>query len=306
MSRIVVGVDAGGSRTIAAAARGDEPPHNTFVGDAANPHVNGIDGAVDAIARAVTSVLQGDAPGAIVVGGAGAGRAETVDAMTEGLRARFPEARIGVTHDAHIALRGAIPAGDGIVLVAGTGSIAYGEIAGRQFRAGGGGFALRDEGSGYAIGSAGLHLLLRSFEDRVPRDPLLDALAAYTGATSARDLIAYVYDGRTPVATVAGVAAIVLELADSGERSANKIVQAAALELFELVRAVCRMAEASAIDLPLAFSGGLLKKNGVLTYLVETRIANDLPHLHVVKGGGAPHLGALAQARELLRNGSLP
>jgi N-acetylglucosamine kinase-like BadF-type ATPase len=302
MSRVVVGVDAGGTRTIAAAARGDERPR-TFVGHAANPQVCGIDAAVEAIALAVTSVLQGDAPGAIVVGGAGTGRAETVSAMTQALRARFPEARIAVTHDAHIALRAAIPSGDGMVLVAGTGSVAYADVGGKQFRAGGGGYALGDDGSGYAIGAAALRFLLRSFDGRMRRDPLLDALAAYAGAASVRDLVAYVYEEGTPVATVAAVAPIVLEFADAGERSANTIIQAAALELFELVRAVCRLADAGATDLPLAFSGGLLQKNGALTYLIETRIAADLPHLRVVKGG-VPHLGALAQARELLGEGS--
>ncbi len=304
MSHVVVGVDAGGSCTIAATARGNQTPH-TFVGEAANPHVCGIDGAVEAIAAAVIGALQGDSPSAIVVGGAGAGRPETAAAMTQGLRARFPDARIAVTHDAHIALRGAIPAGDGIVLIAGTGSVAYGDIGGRQFRAGGGGYALGDEGSGFAIGSAALRLLLRSFEGRASRDSLLEALASRTGASDASELIAYAYENRSPVAAVAQVAPIVLEFANAGERSANKIVQAAALELFELVRAVCCQADAGAVELPLAFSGGLLRNNGVLSYLIEIRIANDLPYLRVVKDGGEPYSGALAQARALLEHGSL-
>ena len=58
MSRVIVGVDAGGSRTIAAAARGDETPR-TFEVEGANPHVCGIDAAVSAIARAVTGAVAG-------------------------------------------------------------------------------------------------------------------------------------------------------------------------------------------------------------------------------------------------------
>jgi N-acetylglucosamine kinase-like BadF-type ATPase len=303
VSRVVVGVDAGGSRTIAAAARGEETPR-TFEVEGANPHVCGIDGAVNAIARAVTGALQGDVPAAIVVGSAGAGRAETARAMTQGLRAHFPDAHVTVTHDAHIALRGAVPQGDGFVLVAGTGSLAYGEVGSKPFRAGGGGYALGDEGSGFAIGAAALRLLQRTFEGRASHDPLLDALASHTGATATRDLIAYVYESASPVATVASVAPIVLEFADGGERSANRIVQAAALELYELVRAVCRLAGAGAIEVPLVFAGGLLQRNGVLSFLIETRIASDLPYLRVVKGAGAPYLGALAQARTLLRSAS--
>ncbi|MGA8535327.1 MAG: BadF/BadG/BcrA/BcrD ATPase family protein, partial [Candidatus Tumulicola sp.] len=217
----------------------------------------------------------------------------------------FPGARVAVTHDAHIALRAAVPAGDGIVLIAGTGSLAYADVRGKRFRAGGGGYALGDDGSGYAIGSAALKLLLRYFEGRAPRTALVEALAAHSGAENAGDLIAFVYGTGSPVATVAAVAPVVLELANAGERAATKVVQAAAMELFELVRSVCALAQAGEIELPLAFSGGLLNENGMLTYLIETRIGNDLPYLRIIKGGPPPHFGALAQARELLRNGSL-
>ncbi len=302
--RVVVGVDAGGSRTIAAAARGGEQPH-TFTGEAANPSVLGIDGAVDAIAGAVAGALRDDTASAIVVGAAGAGNAEIASAMMHALRARFPDALVAVTHDARIALRGAIPGGDGIVLIAGTGSLAYAELGGRSFRAGGGGYALGDEGSGFAIGSAALRLLLRLFEGRGASNPLLEALASHTGAAGARELLSYVYGGGTPVATVAAIAPIVLKFANEGERSANKIVQAAALELFELVRAVCGLAGAGAVELPLAFSGGLLRTNGVLSYLIEVRIAGDLPYLRIVKNGGDPYAGALAEARALLARGRL-
>jgi N-acetylglucosamine kinase-like BadF-type ATPase len=296
---VVVGVDAGGSRTIAAAARDDDRPR-TFAGDPANVQVYGVERAAEHIAGAVIGALAGESASAIAVGAAGAGRDETARDLAAALQVLFPDARIAVTDDAHIALRAAVASGDGIVLVAGTGSIAYGEIAGGRFRAGGGGYALGDDGSGFAIGSAGLKLLMRSFEGRAPVDPLVEALAARTGAACATDLTAFVYAAREPVRTIAGVAPIMLESANSGDRSANKIVQAAALELFELVRAVSRMANAGTAELPVAFAGGLLRANSVLTYLIETRIANDMPNLHVVKGAPAPYLGALALARGLL------
>jgi glucosamine kinase len=299
MPRVVVGVDAGGTRTIAAVTRGDETPR-THAGPGANPNVVGVAAAVDAIATTVTALLNGDAPDAIVVGSAGAGRATTAEAMAVALRARFPGARVAVTHDLQIALRAAIPHGDGIVLVAGTGSAAYAEIDGRAFKMGGGGYAIGDEGSGYSIGAAALRLLRRAFEERAPHDALTRALVEFTRADNVNGLNAYAYEAASTPTAVAAVAPIVLERADAGERSAMKIVQPAALELFELVRALCRAAHVESRALPLAFSGGLLQRNSVLTYLIETRLTNELPHMHVVKGGAAPHLAALAQARALL------
>ena len=300
--RVAVGVDAGGSRTVVAVARGAEAPRIHAAGGA-NPNFCGSDAAVETIAAAISEALGGEVPRAIVVGGAGAARPEIAEAMARGLRARFNEARVVVTHDLQIALRAAIPNGDAMALVAGTGSAVYAEIGAQTYRAGGGGYAFGDEGSGFAIGSAGLRLLRRVLEGRLPADGFTDRLAAHTRAQTADDLSRFAYGGESTVAAVASAAAIAIECADAGERSAMKIIQTAALELFELVRALCRSAGIGGRTLPLAFCGGLLQHNSLLTYLIETRIANELPNLEIVKGAAAPHLGALERARALL-NGS--
>lgn len=291
---LVVGVDAGGSRTTAAAQRDGRPP-NVAASGPANASVIGIAAAAVEIARAIDAACGGDAPAAIAVGAAGARRAEIARALGDALRERFLHVAIAVVDDARIALRAAIPAGDGAVLIAGTGSVAYAEVGNEIRRAGGGGYAIGDEGSGYAIGAAAFRLLLRALEGRAPRDPLLDALASYAGAATVEELIGFVYDAAT-IARIAGAAEIVLRFADAGERSATRIVQQAAVELFDLVRAVCR--EASG-ELPLAFAGGLLGRNSLLSYLIESRIAGDLPHLRVVKDGAPPYTGAIALALQL-------
>ena len=297
---LVIGIDAGGTRTVAAAARNDEQPR-THASIGANPNAVGIAAAAATISDAASKVAQTDTPDAIVVGGAGLSRPQAAEAIRSALRERFPATRIEVTHDLEIALRAAIPQGDGIVLVAGTGSAAYAEIRERKFRAGGGGYALGEEGSGYSIGAAGLRLLRRALEKRHAHDDLTKALAAHTKSENVDELAAYVYDSASPPAAVASAAASVLEQADAGNRNAARIVQTAALNLFELVRDVCRVASVDSLQLPLAFSGGLLERNSLLTYLIETRIANELPNLRVIKGS-VPYLGALAMAHALLQN----
>lgn len=296
---IVVGVDAGGTRVTAAAQHGDAPAR-VVSADGVNVNAAGLEAAIEAIARAIEGALDGATAAAIAVGAAGASRQSVADALADALRERFSDAAIVVSDDARIALRGAVPKGDGIVLIAGTGSIAYAEIGARRNRAGGGGFAFGDEGSGFAIGAAALRLLLRAFDGRAPRDPFVEALAECTQSSDAVSLSAFAYGGGSPVSAIASVAPAVLELAGGGDRAASKIVQAAALDLFELVRAVVRRAQWESGELPLVFSGGLLQNNSLLTYLVETRVANELPQLRIVKNGGAPYLGALALASELL------
>lgn len=296
---LVVGVDAGASTTVAVAANGDAPPR-TFEGDPANVRIAGIDEAAYRIVRAVRAVTGDATPDALFVGAAGIGRNDLAQALTAALERRLPDVRIGVSDDAHIALRAGVEDGDGLVLIAGTGSIAYAEIAGERYRVGGHGYLLGDEGSGFAIGSAAVRLLLRSYDGRVPRDPFLDAVEERMEVASAFDVIAAVYDRPHPVTTLASLAPIVLEHAGMGERSATKIVQTAALDLFELVKALVRTAGIEKQPLPLVFAGGLLRANSLLTYLFETRLAHDFPFLEPLKGAPLPHFGALAQARALL------
>jgi N-acetylglucosamine kinase-like BadF-type ATPase len=298
MPDVIVGVDAGGSHTIAIAARGEETLR-TSSGGPANAAILGTQRAAEAIAGVVEQALGGERAAAVYVGAAGAWLAETAASLREALERRIPGARVAVSDDAHIALRAAVPTGDGLALICGTGSIGYAEIAGARFRVGGYGYALGDEGSGYAIGSAALKLLLRSFDGRAPGDPMLSAIAERIGVTGATGVVAQVYGSDAPIAIVAAVAPLVLEWANANERSATKIVQTAALDLFELVRTLARNAGVLR-ETPLVFAGGLLRENSVLTYLLETRIGSDLPDLRIVKGAPEAHFGALYEARALL------
>jgi N-acetylglucosamine kinase-like BadF-type ATPase len=264
----------------------------------ANPSSGGVERAAETIARAVAGALGQRTAHAVYVGAAGAWNESVAGALRDALAIRLAPARVEVSDDARIALRAAVPHGDALLLVAGTGSIAYAEIGERRFRSGGLGHTIGDEGSGYAIGLAALRLLGRAFDGRAPRDAMLDAVAAKLGATDAFGLVAAA-NAAGSAAAIASVAPVVIAAAGAGERSANKIVQGAALELFDLVRALVRTCGAAERELPLVFAGGLLSENSLLSYLLETRVANELPHLHVLKGAPAPHLGALAAARRL-------
>jgi N-acetylglucosamine kinase-like BadF-type ATPase len=160
---------------------------------------------------------------------------------------------------------------------------------------------LGDDGSGYAIGSAAVRALLRALDGRQPLEPLFDALLEQLGCKDAADVIARAYDpGGT--AAIAACAATVIARADAGERTATKIVQSAALELADLVKALLRKTDCASRELPLAFSGGLLASNSMLTFLLETRLSHDAPHLHIVKRAPEPYFGALARARELVES----
>jgi N-acetylglucosamine kinase-like BadF-type ATPase len=288
-----VGVDAGGSGTIAVASV--DGRRNLVQFAPANPSATGVESAALTIGDAIAAAAAPAIPRSIVIGAAGAGRADVAAALRDELHRRFGTAHIDVIDDARLALNAAGAAGRGIVVIAGTGSIAYGENGERHARCGGGGYAFGDEGSGYAIGAAGLRLALRALDGRGQADATVSAIQERVGGRDRDALLAFAYDAPSTTAAVAALAPVILELADAGERSALTIVQHAARELFDLVRAVVRAIDASQ-EMPLVLHGGIVRVPSTLTYLLETRLTNELPQLHTVRASVDAHDAALRMA----------
>jgi N-acetylglucosamine kinase-like BadF-type ATPase len=143
-----------------------------------------------------------------------------------------------ITHDAAIALTGAT-GGVGVVIIAGTGSIAFGRNAeGRTARAGGWGYAFGDEGSAFDLVRQALRAVLRFEEGWGSPTALRAALLDSTGAADADDLLHRFYSDGYPRARIASLAKIVDEVAAAGDAVAREILHAAAQSLAMLASAV--------------------------------------------------------------------
>ncbi|GAC1307582.1 MAG: hypothetical protein NVSMB19_20380 [Vulcanimicrobiaceae bacterium] len=296
MSFLAIGVDAGGTATVAAAAV-DGIYRHSVRGGPANASSLGIAVAADAIVAAVRAAAGERAPSAVFVAAAGAGRAEVREPILAALRAAFPAlAHATVEDDTRVALRAAVPAGPGVVVIAGTGSVAYAEYDERRVRVGGAGYLLGDEGSAFAIGMAALRLLARRYDDRA-RDDETTALAARAlDVTDRASLLAAVYGAPLDVARIASLAPAIIAFAGKGNRASTKIVQGAALELGELVRAAVTHAGLVDASPSIVFAGGLLRENSLLSFLLETRVTNETPGALVVRLRDEPARAALAFA----------
>lgn len=299
MPRIAVGVDAGGTK-IAVAYSVDGETIRVDSHEAASPSLKGTEAASNAIATAVESTTDGALPHAIFVGAAGAGREDVAVDIRSALESRFPSARVAVRDDAYIALRAAIPDGDGVVVIAGTGSVAFAQSGGDGYRCGGYGYLIGDDGSGFAIGAAAIKHLMKAYDGRVPRDAFVEAIESHFAVQTLTGMLERVYRSTAPVGTIAGVAPLVLQMAQSSERIATRIVQTAAQELFDLLKGVIKRANLSGSDAPIALAGGLLSANSLLTYLLEMRILNELTSMPIRKDNPDPCTGALAEAERLL------
>ncbi len=157
---------------------------------------------------------------------------------------------------------GALAGRDGINLVAGTGSIAYGELAGRQARAGGWGELFGDEGSAYWLAREGLALFSRMSDGRTPKGPLYELVRGRFALRDDLDLCAAIH-GPPPLSrsAFADLAPVVAAAARAGDLQARQLLAAAARELASIVNAVADALHAHAgvpaAPLPVSYSGGL-------------------------------------------------
>jgi glucosamine kinase len=291
---LAAGADAGGSSVAAVAARAKRIVGRGTAGPA-NPSALGIDAAADAIARAVHDAANGARIGALHVGAAGAGDPAVARGLADALRAHFAGCAVVVEHDARIALRAALPDGDGVVVIAGTGSIAYGERGERIARRGGLGPLLGDEGSAYWIGRAAVRRLARAYDERARLDAFARATAVAFATPSRAALVARARG--VPATEIAALARTVSAYAARGDAAAVAIVEAAARLLAALGADV---AAALGLAAPrIALGGGLLCDGATVAPRVRAALAALLPACTVV-AGAAPEDAALRFARAAL------
>jgi glucosamine kinase len=249
-----------------------------------------------AVRRALTDagLLHGDV---LVVGAAGVGREPERGELREILRGERLAERVIVTGDLDIALEAAFGQGPGIVLVSGTGSVAVGRTPdGVTHRAGGLGWQMGDEGSGYAIGRAALLAVGRAHDGRGPATSLTNDLL--TAAIQDFDALVRWSTGAEP-GEIASIAPAVLDAARRRDAVARGIAEAAADELVAHVAALVGRFRGKAA-IPVALAGGNLEPERALRPLVLERL-RPLPRVSPIVLPLDPVLGALALARRALR-----
>jgi N-acetylglucosamine kinase-like BadF-type ATPase len=275
---VFIGVDGGGTqaRAVVVSEQGIELARETGpagIVDSRDPAA-----AADVIAQLVRVALSaaGATPPAPVLccGLAGAGRGTEREAVRVALTLNGVAERVVVIGDADIAMYNAFGHGPGVLLIGGTGSIAWAQNAGRPaVRVGGWGALLGDEGSGYAIGLDALRAVVWAHDGRALPTRLTNSLLAATGAEQADALIAFVEAAAKH--DIAALAPLVLQCAAAGDTAAVHIRDHAVSELVALVVSASQRA---ALPAPVvALAGGLLAPGGALRDQAGAAIVTALP-----------------------------
>ncbi len=176
-----------------------------------------------------------------------------------------------ITHDAEIALSGATEGRPGIVIIAGTGSIAFGRDAnGCTARAGGWGYLFGDEGGGFDLTRQALRSALRHEEGWGTPSTLRDRLLAATGAVSVNQLMHRFYTPEFSRPAVAALSSLVSDAAEEGDAEAQRILFDAAGQLVTYVEGVHRVIFHPMQAVPIAYIGGVFKSRLLLEEFVKT------------------------------------
>ncbi|MGC4072277.1 MAG: BadF/BadG/BcrA/BcrD ATPase family protein [Nibricoccus sp.] len=221
-----------------------------------------------------------------------------LDQILDGL---LPRARYRCGNDIVCGWAGALAGAPGIAVVAGTGSIAYGEHAGRSARSGGWGELFGDEGSAYWLAREALTLFARMDDRRAPKGPLHQLVCDHFGVTHGLDVCARVYGPPTlSRSEFAALAPLLTQAAQAGDVLAHGIFEAAAREIASLVHAVRDALQVdSNVPLAVSYCGGLMQPDSLLLPLF-IRAVNDSGRNYDLRPPRlSPALGAAVLAASL-------
>jgi N-acetylglucosamine kinase-like BadF-type ATPase len=181
------------------------------------------------------------------------------------LRGLVQADRYVITHDAAIALTGALAGEPGIIAIAGTGSMAWGlNRAGRTARAGGWGYVFGDEGGAFDLVRQALRAALRREEGWGPPTALLELLLAASGAPNANELMHLFYTGAWPRERVAGLAPLLDQAAAAGDVVAQEILKGAGQSLAALAGIVRGRLYEQREAAVVSYTGGVFRSPVVL------------------------------------------
>jgi N-acetylglucosamine kinase-like BadF-type ATPase len=298
-AELILGVDGGGTQTRALLADASGRLLGRGNAGSSNYHVVGLEAAGRALSEAIEDARRVAGRGRIAAAAFGLA---SVDRPSDQLLVNGWVARQGLTerfsvvNDSELVLAAGTPAGRGLALIGGTGSICIGRSPdGHEARAGGWGYLMGDEGGGYFLAVQALRMATQTADGRAEAHGILQLVLDEWGLDHADQLLGVVYQPETTHAEIAALADRVLESAEAGDPHARQLLASAALALARHVDIVARRLRMP--EPPLAVGGGLLASSALLRQSLRASLTEPVGTMTVVE---EPAQGALLIARRLL------
>ena len=302
---IFLGVDGGGTKTEFVCIDGSGTVIARAVTGTTYHLQVGIDEAVRRLAQGITAVCEAleITPAAFdhaFFGLPAYGEDSVVDPQLDAACARLlGHDRYACGNDMICGWAGSLGCEDGINIVAGTGSIGYGERDGQSARAGGWGEVFGDEGSAYWIAVQGLALFSRMSDGRAPKDVLYERIAEALSLRNDLELCERIMGtDRMGRGEIAGLAGVVSRAASEGDAGAAAILKSAAMELAAIACALrTRLGFPTGTPVPISWSGGVLSQEPLVRHPFLEALGEKA--FTFVEPRFAPGHGAALYARKL-------
>jgi len=298
-----LGFDSGGTKTdcVLLDARGAVIGEGR--GGPANPLRSGYDAAFSSLreasaeAIAAARIRPADVTG-VCAGIAGAGRRSVVRRVMVFLTEEFPAALTQVVPDYEIALESAAGSRPGVVLIAGTGSVAFGRnAAGETARAGGYGPWVGDEGSAFEIGRRGVSAVMRTRDMDAPVTMLTKMIPAALDCPDWDDLMSRIM--KNPDDVFPKLFPVVAAAANSEDSAAKEILFTSAIGLSNLAMIVIRRLGMKGEEFPLVKCGGVFGHSPLLDTLLDSVLASGALRAKISRLEISPAIGAARMAARL-------
>jgi N-acetylglucosamine kinase-like BadF-type ATPase len=302
----VLGIDAGGTKTVALLADGDGRIVGEGRAGAANLQTEGELEVEKILHTVIDRATDGRHPvlAAVCLGMAGVDRPDDSVVIRDVMRRLGYRSNALIVNDALIALVAGAGSSPGVVVISGTGSIAYGvSHHGVAARAGGWGPTLGDEGSGYWIGRRALGAVMREFDGRGPQTDLSHLILRHFALSHPEGLVAEIYHQPQGRRAIASLASVVDHAREAGDPVAIDIMSHAADELALAAASVISRLDMRGEPFPILLAGGLLRESVWLAAEVRRRMAEVAPRAVVGPLTNEPAVGAVRLAIAEARGG---
>jgi len=296
---IFLGIDGGGSKT--ACVVGDD---KTVLGSGTAGPSNVVRVGEQRAREEITAAVKQACDDANVepsqitrscVGVAGGARAETAESVGRIVRG-IVSGDVEIVGDMVIAMEAAAGSAAGVVVIAGTGSIAYGRnVAGQTARAGGWGFAISDEGSAHWIGRAALASSMKAYDEGQNAALLEGLMSAWNVKTREQIIMAA---NASPAPDFAALFPVVLAADEKSDATAHDVLAQAGAELAGLAKSVIMRLFRDGEDVRVAMSGGVFRNAALVRRVFYNNLRLTYPNVDLNEEVVDPVKGALELARK--------
>jgi N-acetylglucosamine kinase-like BadF-type ATPase len=301
-----LGVDGGGTNCRAVIVDDGGKVIGAGAAEAANFIRVGLEAAINHVSQAVNQAcaqagIELAEISSACVGLAGTSHPNHHRQMLAALKEALPISDITLETDARVALAGATGNKAGVVIIAGTGSIACGVNArGRFARAGGWGPTMGDEGSGSYIGRRALEAVVMAYDYRGEPTAMMEPILRHFGVSSPPELSPAIYDQPDKAQReIAQLSKIVVEAAREGDRVAQEILKDAAIELAVAAIAVIEQLRLERDEFQVAYVGGVFEAGELILAPLREEIQHFAPRARIAPPIDPPVIGAAMMAKAL-------